>query len=316
MRTKISWNVKALASAVPLVLVATSCSTPKILEDTTAACSNGVDDDQNGRVDCADDSCAATDACERSTRSCRDGLDNDGDGRIDCEQQSCRDLGACDPIQTDCQLVPQGGCPRGMACYPTSGLEPDSSLSCVTAGSALEGESCDPSLGDIAKGCAGGLVCVDGECHAMCQGDEQCSRASECLLNTNAVTGLCSQPCVPTIGCSHGHNCISLERMGLPYDRGGALLFCATASDLPPGTATVGNACEPRIVATTPLQRICEPTSLCVPDALGGDSCRRICSWFGPNSQLNQCGTERCVPIDPFDNRRATTDDLPGICLP
>jgi hypothetical protein len=57
-----------------------SCTLPDV------ACSNGRDDDGDGKTDySADKGCAsASDTSERtSTRACDDGIDNDGDGRID-----------------------------------------------------------------------------------------------------------------------------------------------------------------------------------------------------------------------------------------
>lgn len=52
---------------------------------STPACSNGIDDDGDGRYDTLDPGCANTsDTSERNAAvGCDDGLDNDGDGRVD-----------------------------------------------------------------------------------------------------------------------------------------------------------------------------------------------------------------------------------------
>jgi hypothetical protein len=50
------------------------CGAPAASE----ACTNGVDDDCDGRVDCADETCCADAAC-------RDLVDNDGDGVVECD---------------------------------------------------------------------------------------------------------------------------------------------------------------------------------------------------------------------------------------
>ena len=73
-----------------------------IAEDTPARCSDGVDNDGNGFIDCADFSCSrSTDAevlvtCANLTEAnfarCTDGLDNDGNSFSDCEDFSCRDV--------------------------------------------------------------------------------------------------------------------------------------------------------------------------------------------------------------------------------
>ena len=51
-------------------------------------CSNGIDDDADGTVDCADPDC--TGACPEA---CDDGIDNDGDDTIDCDDLDC--IGRC-----------------------------------------------------------------------------------------------------------------------------------------------------------------------------------------------------------------------------
>jgi hypothetical protein len=85
-------------------------------------CGNGIDDDGNGLIDCADDACASIcpeicgdsldndsdgladceDAdCDGScTEACGDGRDNDGDGLIDCADQDCS-VPECPEICTD-----------------------------------------------------------------------------------------------------------------------------------------------------------------------------------------------------------------------
>lgn len=64
------------------------------LEEGDAACSNGVDDDGDGYVDCLDRDCALTAPamCGGEVADggrCADGVDNDGDGFIDGSDDSC-----------------------------------------------------------------------------------------------------------------------------------------------------------------------------------------------------------------------------------
>jgi len=54
---------------------------------TPEDCTNGVDDDGDSLVDCADFDCAGTVGCQ--LENCSDGLDNDGDGRVDCADADC-----------------------------------------------------------------------------------------------------------------------------------------------------------------------------------------------------------------------------------
>jgi hypothetical protein len=48
-------------------------------------CSDGIDDDEDGLTDCADDDCDANELC----LGCDDGQDNDGDGLADCDDPDC-----------------------------------------------------------------------------------------------------------------------------------------------------------------------------------------------------------------------------------
>ncbi len=58
-------------------------------------CTNGVDDDHDGYVDCADDDCFTTPNCNGTLygipyeMDCDDGYDDDHDGDIDCADIDC-----------------------------------------------------------------------------------------------------------------------------------------------------------------------------------------------------------------------------------
>jgi hypothetical protein len=62
--------------------------------EASVLCSNGVDDDGDGFVDCDDYDCS-TNGCvpfcllEHDLSRCTDGLDNDMDGKTDCEDEQC-----------------------------------------------------------------------------------------------------------------------------------------------------------------------------------------------------------------------------------
>lgn len=73
------------------------------LESGPTRCSDGVDNDAGGDVDCADTSCHAASAegvCDRrdaedDNASCTNGFDDDGDGLTDCASSSCSEVRAC-----------------------------------------------------------------------------------------------------------------------------------------------------------------------------------------------------------------------------
>ncbi len=62
-------------------------------------CNNGVDDDVDGAIDCADSDCASTTICAAES-DCTDGVDNDGDGLTDCADPGC--AATCESVETTC----------------------------------------------------------------------------------------------------------------------------------------------------------------------------------------------------------------------
>ncbi len=62
-------------------------------------CSDGVDNDLNGAIDCADSVCQGTPSCPEI---CDDGADNDGDTQIDCDDPDCAAFPACLPPPEIC----------------------------------------------------------------------------------------------------------------------------------------------------------------------------------------------------------------------
>ena len=61
-------------------------------EGEVRTCRDGLDNDQDGLVDCQEPGCATVDP-EDSLLTCLDGLDNDCDGLVDCDDPGC----ACPP---------------------------------------------------------------------------------------------------------------------------------------------------------------------------------------------------------------------------
>ncbi len=69
-------------------------------------CDNGVDDDQDGFIDCNDPECVGVVGCTGANveRLCDDGFDNDGDGFVDCLDPNCFTHEAClGEVETDCE---------------------------------------------------------------------------------------------------------------------------------------------------------------------------------------------------------------------
>ncbi|MFT5587187.1 MAG: hypothetical protein ACI9VR_004795 [Cognaticolwellia sp.] len=94
--------MRALTLAPLLILALTACTgqgegeiDPDLPE---RACADGVDNDQDGLTDCADDDCDGDAVCDKDEGEpeiCDDGLDNDLDGQADCDDSDCADVAPC-----------------------------------------------------------------------------------------------------------------------------------------------------------------------------------------------------------------------------
>lgn len=82
--------------------VDTACSNTEVCQGPRAPedCSNGLDDDEDGRVDCSDRSCEFSPHCVVGERFCADGINDDGDESngmelIDCDDPDCDGSPVC-----------------------------------------------------------------------------------------------------------------------------------------------------------------------------------------------------------------------------
>jgi hypothetical protein len=58
-------------------------------------CGNGLDDDQDGAIDCDDADCDGQPACAGAVELCDNLLDDDGDGEVDCADSDCSEAADC-----------------------------------------------------------------------------------------------------------------------------------------------------------------------------------------------------------------------------
>ncbi len=78
-----------------------SCAIPT----TETSCTNGVDDDLDGAIDCDDSDCVLNPACNIPPveTSCTNGVDDDQDGATDCADSDCATFPGCvNPPETNC----------------------------------------------------------------------------------------------------------------------------------------------------------------------------------------------------------------------
>lgn len=310
-----------LASLLAVGALVAACTAPRIVEDTAAACSNRLDDDGDGLVDCADPACARTTACELDAETCRNGLDDDGDGRTDCEQKSCIDGGHCAIVPSSCDVVHGTGCARGLACEPVDPVAGEPRV-CGLPGILDESFRCASTKADPSGGCRAGTICyTNGLCAIPCERELDCPRSSTCVRDPMKPYGVCSISCVPATGCADGYACIPFQRVGSYYYPGNGWMHTCAANDFVDGFAAktgakVGAPCTDAALTTTPSATVCEKGLLCVPDT-NRAICREVCLANADGSAGTTCASGRCVAIDPFDTRapRASEPYRFGVCL-
>jgi hypothetical protein len=94
------WTPERMRDAVPPLMGIEVEEPPAEIYD------DGVDNDGDGFIDCADSDCVDDPACLPEA-ICDDGVDNDGDGFIDCADSDCADDPACaDPPPPSPESLP------------------------------------------------------------------------------------------------------------------------------------------------------------------------------------------------------------------
>ena len=167
-----------------------------IIEDTgvqtvTEDCTDGVDNDGDGYIDCEDAECLSDDACEL-VEDCTDSIDNDGDGLVDCDDPDCEESDDCviEPEQT----VPTESMMMVMVILTVLILtvlemQPVLKLDCAD-GADNDGDGtidCDDAdcidsadcVGQVESDCTDGLD-DDGDGAVDCD-DSDCAGSSDCI---------------------------------------------------------------------------------------------------------------------------------------
>lgn len=79
----------------PVAVEPVQSTPPPTTSSSERQCTDGMDDDGDGMVDCADADCFEAASCvaggreERTDAACGDWIDNDGDGAVDCDDEEC-----------------------------------------------------------------------------------------------------------------------------------------------------------------------------------------------------------------------------------
>jgi len=128
---------------------------------TEAVCDDGLDDDGDGQIDCADIDCLGTPTCPEAV--CTDGIDNDADGFIDCNDPDCFGTATC---------IPETSCVNGIDDDGDGDVDCDDS-DCAAATACQPEVACDDGLDNDADGL---VDCDDTDCDsaAVCAGEANC----------------------------------------------------------------------------------------------------------------------------------------------
>ena len=133
-------------------------------------CDDGIDNDGNIYVDCADPACTLVPGCagcnggadptpEFGTGRCADGQDNDCDGEVDCADEDCS---ASDFYVTECcNGIDQNdnGIPDDFNCRCNNDSECDGGQMCYTHSAFACGIPCTAFFGDVCPFVAPGSFC-------------------------------------------------------------------------------------------------------------------------------------------------------------
>ena len=101
-------------------------SDPNINENAIEVCDDGIDNDCDDKIDCADSECDSV--CNpTSPEVCNDGIDNDGDRKVDCSDRDCRQ----DPSCTDGGGDTGGSEGKGKTCADGLDNDGDGAIDCL-----------------------------------------------------------------------------------------------------------------------------------------------------------------------------------------
>jgi hypothetical protein len=219
-------NLKILLVVISMLFIISGCSDAETNE-ITENCTNLIDDDGDGYIDCDDQDCKLESVCNQG-ELCNNGKDDDGDNHVDCLDQDCIGYPGCsgeicDNLQDDdndgfidCKDQDCDGDPICDATAPENCVneedddgdnlvdcdDPD----CATFITCLV-EDCDNGDDDDQDGA---IDCDDTDCASfiLCQ-DEICDNEED--DNGNGYIDCEDVDCASFVDCAGTENCINQE---------------------------------------------------------------------------------------------------------
>ena len=142
-------------------------------ETTEELCSDGLDNNVNGRIDCAEESCQRFDYCKNKVEICDNQIDDDGDGKADCNDSDCASAANCQTGEVKTEICDNQIDDDGDGKADCDDSDCASASNCQTG---VKIEICDSQIDD------------DGDGKVDCE-DEDCASAAHC--QTVVKTEIC-----------------------------------------------------------------------------------------------------------------------------
>ena len=194
------------------LLLCGACTTPAPPKPKQEICGNGVDDNADGKTDCADPTCFTASICERIIEDCRNTIDDNKDGKVDCDDADCTADPFCIKVETcgngiddnkdgkidcaDLECLNTAGCGDGgpELGHCDDGLDNDNSGRADCLDSKCLGQACG-------TGCA----CTDGGT----KGEADCTDTVDNDLDTKSD---CADSDCAGLGCGTGCLCTNAKK--------------------------------------------------------------------------------------------------------
>ncbi len=184
-------------------------------------CDNGLDDDNDGYIDCHDPDCEQDPFCQTPEEICDNGLDDDDDDLIDCDDPDCDQFASCQ--------FPDEICDNGMDDDNDGYIDCDDQ-DCFEAPHCLNGEEiCNNNYDDDQDEL---IDCIDPDCYGVdgcdncdpvhnngCEDNKSCvlqaynEYQSSCLYTSGQ--GQQGDHCFEQSNCSAGYFCSSQSNICL-----------------------------------------------------------------------------------------------------
>ena len=201
-------------------------------------CSNGIDDDSDGQIDCLDPDCVGDPACAApGPEVCTGGADEDGDGLVDCADPDCFTDPACAAGSENCSNGVDDDGDGLVDCADPDCQALSCGIGCICAYGARRENNCGDGLDNDGDGL---VDCADPYCSdtpSCGGGNEVCGGSSD--ADGDGLPG-CSDA-----GCELHLLCIPWEVVV----SGGAGTFCNTGSPDPNCSlgrrSAVSGTCKP-----------------------------------------------------------------------